>query len=61
MYRRFAELETGKVKGHTLEEMEAGARESYKNRKRKNYDRYIPAAYSHKQVYDEAYEWYEDK
>ena len=35
MDRRFAELETGKVKGYTLEEMEAGARESYKNQKRK--------------------------
>lgn len=35
MDRRFAELESGKVKGHTLEEMEAGARVAYKNRKRK--------------------------
>jgi hypothetical protein len=35
MDRRFGELETGKVKGYTLEEVEAGARESYKNRKRK--------------------------
>jgi hypothetical protein len=34
MDRLFGELETGKVKGYTLEEMEAGARESYKNRKR---------------------------
>lgn len=36
MNRRFADLVTGKVKGHTLEEMEAGAREAYKTRKRKN-------------------------
>jgi hypothetical protein len=35
MNRRFAEMETGKVKSYTLEEMEAGAREAYKNRKRK--------------------------
>ena len=35
MDRRFAELESGKVKGYTIEEMEAGARESHKNRKLK--------------------------
>ena len=35
MDKRFGELETGKVKGHTLEEMEAGARQAYKNRKHK--------------------------
>ena len=35
MDRRFAEMESGKVKGYTLEEMEAGARQAYKNRKRK--------------------------
>ena len=34
MGRRFADLESGKVKGYTLEEMEGGARESYKNLKR---------------------------
>lgn len=35
MNRRFVELENGKLKGYSLEEMEAGAREAYKNRKRK--------------------------
>ncbi|MGZ8558598.1 MAG: hypothetical protein ACXWWC_09705 [Chitinophagaceae bacterium] len=30
-----AEMESGKVKGLTLDELEAGARQSYKNRKRK--------------------------
>ena len=35
MDRRFAEMETGKVKGLTLDELEAGARRSYKNGKRK--------------------------
>ena len=35
MDRRFDELENDKVKGYTLEEMEAGARDAYKNRKRK--------------------------
>ncbi len=35
MDRRFAEMESGKVKGYTLEEMEAGARQAYKKRKRK--------------------------
>ena len=35
MDRRFAEMETGKVKGLTLDELEAGARQSYKNRKQK--------------------------
>jgi len=34
MKRRFTEMESGKVKGYTLEEMEAGARQAYKNRKR---------------------------
>ncbi len=35
MDRRFAEMESGTVKGHTLEEMESGARLAYKNRKQK--------------------------
>ena len=35
MDRRFAELQSGKVKGITLDELEVGARQSYKNRKRK--------------------------
>ena len=35
MDKRFAEMESGKVKGLTLEQMEAGARRVYKNRKRK--------------------------
>ncbi|MEI9934543.1 MAG: hypothetical protein WDM71_06750 [Ferruginibacter sp.] len=35
MDKRFGELETGKVKGYTLEELEAGARQAYKNRKHK--------------------------
>lgn len=35
MDRRFAELESGKVKGLTLEELESGARQSYHNRKHK--------------------------
>lgn len=35
MDRRFAELESGKVKGITLDELEAGARRSYKKRKQK--------------------------
>lgn len=35
MDRRFAELENGKVKGYTLEEMETGARLAYKKSKRK--------------------------
>ena len=35
MDRRFAEMESGKVKGLTLDELEAGARQSYKNRKQK--------------------------
>jgi hypothetical protein len=35
MDRRFAEMETGKVKGLTLDELEAGARQAYKNKKRK--------------------------
>ena len=34
--RRFKELESGKVKGITLEAMESGARLSYKNRKQRN-------------------------
>lgn len=33
--RRFSEMESGKEKGFTLEEMEAGARLSYKKRKHK--------------------------
>ena len=35
MNRRFIELENGKLKGYSLEEMVTGAREAYKNRKRK--------------------------
>jgi hypothetical protein len=35
MNRRFAEMESGKVKGYTIEQMEAGARQAYKNRKSK--------------------------
>ena len=35
MDKRFAEMESGKVKGLTLEELEAGARQSYKNRKQR--------------------------
>ena len=35
MDKRFAEMESDKVKGCTLEEMEAGARHAYKIRKRK--------------------------
>ena len=35
MQRRLAELESGKVKGLTLEELELGARRAYANRKRK--------------------------
>jgi len=33
MNRRFEELETGKVKGLTLDELEAHARQAYKNKK----------------------------
>lgn len=35
MDRRFKELKTGKVKGLTLDELEAGARQAYKNKKQK--------------------------
>lgn len=35
MDRRFAQMENGKVKGITLDELEAGARQSYKTSKRK--------------------------
>jgi len=35
MDRRFAEMESGKVKLYTLEEAEAKARQSYRNKKRK--------------------------
>ncbi len=35
MNRRFAEMEIGEAKGYTLEEMEASAREAYKNKKGK--------------------------
>ena len=35
MDRRFAEMETGKLKSLTLDELEARARQSYKKRKRK--------------------------
>lgn len=35
MNRRFAEMGNGKLKGYTLEEMEEGAREAYKNREGK--------------------------
>lgn len=35
MDKRFAEMESGKLKGITLEELEGGARQAYKNRKRR--------------------------
>ncbi len=35
MDRRFSEMESGKVKTYTLEEVEAEARQSYKKRKSK--------------------------
>jgi hypothetical protein len=35
MDKRFGELETGKVKGHTLDEMETGARQAYKKKHKK--------------------------
>jgi len=35
MNRRFAEMETGKVKLFTLEEAETKARQSYRNKKRR--------------------------
>ncbi|HEY8894707.1 MAG TPA: hypothetical protein VIM79_07820 [Niastella sp.] len=35
MDRRFKELESGKVKGLQLEELEARVRQAYKNKKRK--------------------------
>jgi ribosome assembly protein YihI (activator of Der GTPase) len=35
MDRRFAEMETGKIKRLTLNEVEAKARQTYKSRKRK--------------------------
>ena len=35
MDRRFAEMENGKVKTYTLEEVETEARQSYNNRKKK--------------------------
>lgn len=35
MNKRFAEMESRKVKGITLEQMEAGARRAYKTRNRK--------------------------
>jgi hypothetical protein len=35
MDKRFEEMEAGKVKGLTLDELEAEARQSYKNKKRK--------------------------
>jgi hypothetical protein len=35
MNRRFDEMESGKVKGYTLDELESGARQTYKSRKRK--------------------------
>jgi len=35
MQKRLADLESGKVKGLTLQELELGARRSYANRKRK--------------------------
>lgn len=37
MDRRFSEMETGKVKGFTLDEAEARARQSYKNMKLKKH------------------------
>lgn len=36
MDKRFADLESGKVNGITLEQLESGARQSYKSRKHKN-------------------------
>lgn len=36
MDRRFKEMESGKLKGTTLEALESGARQSYKNRKQRN-------------------------
>lgn len=35
MEKRFKDLESGKEKGITLEEMKAGIRKAYKNRKKK--------------------------
>ncbi len=35
MEKRLAELETGEIKALTLDELESGARQSFKNRKRK--------------------------
>lgn len=35
MDKRFEELESGKVKGITLDEMEAGARSAYKSKRKK--------------------------
>lgn len=35
MAKRFAEMESGKVKGYTLDELEAKARKSYKSGKKK--------------------------
>ena len=37
MERRLSELESGKVKGLTLDQLEEGARKAYKNRKRKKF------------------------
>jgi len=36
MDRRFKEMESGKVKGVTIEALESGARQSYKNRKQRD-------------------------
>ena len=61
MGRRFEELESGKVKGYTLDEMEAGAecRTKTGNKKDMSYTyRLHPLA---KQDYYEAHEWYEGK
>jgi hypothetical protein len=35
MNRRFAEMESGEVKGYTLDELEAGARKAHKDKNRK--------------------------
>jgi len=61
MDRRFAEMESGKVKGLSLDELEAGARQLY-NKKRKKTVSYT--CWFHpltQQDYDEAYAWYENK
>ena len=59
MDRRFEELENGTVKGYTLEEMEAGAREAYKKEAQKIMSYTYRLHPLTKQDYDAAYEWYE--